>query len=200
MKYIVVNGIGETQAGWAKDLYIELGCRPNDIIEINWEDNIKRTPFDCLLRYWLSLSPLSKSLAQHGADIPRYFFDQRLRKSIVDEVAFSMNLLNEPFYLVGFGLGSVIALETLASIDQSDVMCAGLITLGSPIDQPVIRRLIHHPKKMSRVWLNLWSAQDPISTRIRVNYAAVLNFAVDVRHDFNAYMAKTREILSKDTL
>lgn len=200
MKYIIIHGIGDTKPGWARDLYLELGCKPDDIIEINWEDNVERTYFDRFTRWLLYKTPFTRKLLDYGADVPRYFFDRRLRASVVDEVALALHLMNEPFYLVGFSLGSVIALETLASIEQRDTLCAGLITLGSPINQPVIRRWVKHPKTMDRVWINLWSASDPISSRIKVSYTNPINFAIDVGHNLEAYVAKTREILSKETL
>jgi len=197
MKYIVVHGIGDTKPGWAKDLYIELGCRMDDIIEFNWEDNVERTMFDRFTRWLLYKTPVTKKLLDYGADVPRYFFDKRLRNSIIDELALEMHLLNEPYYLIGFSLGSVVALETLAAIEQQDTMCAGLITLGSPISRPVIRRLVKHPKVMNRYWLNLWSHSDGVSGRIMVDYTKPLNFAVDVGHVIEAYMASARELLKR---
>lgn len=200
MKYIFIHGIGDTKEGWAKNLFIELGCRMDDVVEVTWEDNVERSYFDRFTRWLLYKTPLTRKLLDYGADVPRYFFDKRLRNSIVDEVSLAMHLMNEPFYLVGFSLGSVIALETLAAIDERDTMCAGLITLGSPIGQPAIRRLVKHPKKMKRPWLNLWSDRDRISSPIMVRYTQPLNFAVDVGHNLEAYVAKTRDILTRKPL
>ena len=198
MKYIIVHGIGNSQSGWAKDLYIPLGCQMGDIIEFNWEDNIERTMLDRLIRWALYKTPLSKALFDYGADVPRYFFDKRLRASIVDELVLKMYLLNEPFYLIGFSQGSVIALEALASAEDTDHICAGLITLGSPIGHGIVKRLVKHPKLLKRCWYNLWSHRDFISSRIVVKYNQTINFAVDVGHNIEAYMAELRTVLQRD--
>ena len=197
MKYIIVHGIGDSQEGWAKDLYQSLGCRPEDIIEFNWEDNIERTWWDRLTRWTMYKTPVSRALLDYGADVPRYFFDKRLRWSITDELVMTMYMLNEPFMLIGFSLGSVVALEAIAAMDDGDLnFCTGLLTIGSPIDQPVIRRLIRHPKVLRQEWVNYWSAKDLVSARIMVQYNQVKNFAVEVGHDINAYLEQARLFLS----
>lgn len=200
MRYLVVHGIGDTKPGWSKDLYIELGCRADEVTEFHWEDNVERGWFDRVLRWLFYKTPISKKLLDYGADVPRYFFDKRLRESIIDELSMAMHLMNEPFYLVGFSLGSVICIETLAAINERDTMFAGLATLGSPIDRPIIRRMINHPKTLRRRWVNLWSYSDSVSSKIMVDYTQPLNFAVGVGHVFEAYAAKLREILKRDTL
>lgn len=197
MKYIVIHGIGDSKAGWAKDLYIELGCRADDIIEFNWEDNVERSYFDRFTRWLLYKTPATRALLDYGADVPRYFFDKRLRRSIINELGLAMYMMNEPFYLVGFSLGSVIALETIADVEERDTLCAGLITLGSPISQWVLRKLVKHPKAMKRPWVNLWSHKDRISAEIVVGYTKPFNFAVDVGHNLEAYVAKLREVLQR---
>lgn len=200
MKYILIHGIGDTQAGWSQGLHVDLGCEPNDIIEVNWEDNVERTWWDKFQRWLFYKTPISKGLLDYGQDVIRYFADKRLRESIVDEVCFQLYMMTEPYYLVGFSLGSVIALEAVAQCDNEELYCAGLITLGSPLGKKVMNSLVKKPKSVIMGWDNYWGNSDPISSRIVVDYAIVRNMGIEVGHNIKGYLAKVRAFQRREIL
>lgn len=196
MKYVLVHGIGNTKAGWSKGLHEELGCYPDDIVEFNWEDNIQRTKIDKLTSFFQK-GWLGKRLFDYGGDVVRYFTEPRLRRSIVDELFYQLDLLNEPFVLIGFSLGSVIALEAL---NEGLLECKQLVTIGSPIGQPVVKKLVKHPKEVldrNFVWMNGWSNDDLVSAPIDISYAKPRNIAYTCTHTIKCHLTHIRPLIMK---
>ncbi|MGH2614859.1 MAG: hypothetical protein ACRDJC_06440 [Thermomicrobiales bacterium] len=134
---------------------------------------------------WDSLNALATRLDQHLRlgdaivrlfleDVESYFADARLRGLAIDRVAQAVHEAGDGVVLLGHSLGSVVAYDTLRA--RTDLPVAGLITLGSPLGLPTVRRRLREPGFPDDVqrWVNVYDPRDFVTGRekLRPHYPA----------------------------
>jgi len=98
-------------------------------------------------------------------DIESYFGDARLHSLALDRVEDAVTEANDDVILLGHSLGSVVAYDLLQ--ERPGLPIRGLITLGSPLGLPTVRRrpaARRFPDGVAR-WVNVFDPRDLVTGR-----------------------------------
>lgn len=98
-------------------------------------------------------------------DIELYFTDESRRQAAIDRVVDEVNEAGGDVILLGHSLGSVVVYDALS--EHPDLPVPGLITLGSPLGLPTIRRrlrTLRFPQGVAR-WVNVYDPRDFVTGR-----------------------------------
>jgi hypothetical protein len=98
-------------------------------------------------------------------DIELYFSDAARRRAAIDRVVEAVNAADGDVVLLGHSLGSVVVYDALS--EHPDLPVPGLITLGSPLGLPTVRRRLRtraFPRGVAR-WVNVYDPRDFVTGR-----------------------------------
>jgi hypothetical protein len=98
-------------------------------------------------------------------DIELYFSDASRRQAAIDRVVEAVNAAGDDVILLGHSLGSVVVYDALS--EHPDLPVPGLITLGSPLGLPTVRRRLgvrRFPPGVAR-WVNVYDPRDFVTGR-----------------------------------
>ncbi len=106
-------------------------------------------------------------------DIELYFTDAARRQAAIDRVVEAVNAAGGDVVLLGHSLGSVVVYDVLS--EHPDLPVPGLITLGSPLGLPTVRRrlrTLRFPQGVAR-WVNVYDPRDFVTGRepLRAHFA-----------------------------
>jgi endonuclease G len=93
-------------------------------------------------------------------DVETYFGDADLRSLALDRVEEAVLAAGDDVILIGHSLGSVVTYDLLR--ERPGLPVRGLITLGSPLGLPTVRRRLHartFPNGVAR-WVNVFDPRD----------------------------------------
>ena len=107
-------------------------------------------------------------------DIERYFADAGRRQAAIDRVVEAVHAAGGEVILLGHSLGSVVAYDALS--EHPGLPASGLITLGSPLGLPTVRRRLRtrrFPPGVAR-WVNVYDPRDFVTGRepLRAHFPA----------------------------
>ena len=93
-------------------------------------------------------------------DVESYFGDASLRSLALDRVEEAVLAAGDDVILIGHSLGSVVTYDLLR--ERQDLPVRGLITLGSPLGLPTVRRRLRAPSFPHGVarWVNVFDPRD----------------------------------------
>lgn len=206
-KIIVLNGVGNHDAGWSDPF------RVHELLRVPKEQVIEFVYEDLFDNHWTTkfLMPLinvfvSKytkgfadsavfTLQDYVSDLFLYFLPFGVRSKIVARL---LRLIeNHPdCVIIGFSLGSVIAYEACQELLPS-TMQPVLITTGSPLGgrflAPLIKQRLGIRYNQIRPcvdrWLNIYSDMDPVSGKIKdMNCRTEDQYKIPVVHSLPAYL------------
>jgi hypothetical protein len=125
---------------------------------------------------WDSLNALATKLDEHLhtgdlitrlflEDVELYFTDETRRRAAIDRVVEAVNAAGGDVILLGHSLGSVVVYDALS--EHPDLPAPGLITLGSPLGLPTVRRRLQTRRFPSGVarWVNVYDPRDFVTGR-----------------------------------
>ena len=98
-------------------------------------------------------------------DVELYFTDAGRRQAAIDRVVEAVTAAGGDVILLGHSLGSVVAYDALS--EYPDLPVPGLITLGSPLGLPTVRRRLRtrrFPPGVAR-WVNVYDPRDFVTGR-----------------------------------
>lgn len=102
-------------------------------------------------------------------DIDLYFTDATRRGAAIDRVVAAVNAVDDKVILLGHSLGSVVVYDALS--EHPELPVRGLITLGSPLGLPTVRRrlqTLQFPSGVAR-WVNVFDPRDFVTGRERLH-------------------------------
>lgn len=107
-------------------------------------------------------------------DIELYFTDADRRQAAIDRVVAAVHAAGGDVILLGHSLGSVVVYDALS--EHPDLPVPGLITLGSPLGLPTVRRRLRtrrFPPGVAR-WVNVYDPRDFVTGRepLRAHFPA----------------------------
>jgi hypothetical protein len=125
---------------------------------------------------WDTLNGLATVLDQHLHsgdlmvrlfldDVESYFGNDRLRSLALDRVEEAIQATGDDVILLGHSLGSVVVYDLLR--ERAGLPVRALITLGSPLGLPTVRRrltLCRFPNAVER-WVNVFDPRDFVTGR-----------------------------------
>jgi endonuclease G, mitochondrial len=116
-------------------------------------------------------------------DIESYFADARLHSLALDRVEDAVTEANDDVILLGHSLGSVVTYDLLQ--ERPGLPVLGLITLGSPLGLPTVRRRLparRFPGGVVR-WINVFDPRDLVTgcEKLRDHYPSDDGRAVEDR-------------------
>ena len=107
-------------------------------------------------------------------DVELYFADADRRQAAIDRVVEAVHAAGGDVILLGHSLGSVVAYDALS--EHPDLPVPGLITFGSPLGLPTVRRRLRTRRFPSGVarWVNVYDPRDFVTGRepLRAHFLA----------------------------
>lgn len=210
MDIIVLNGIGNANAGWSRRLHVAetLGISEDRLIEFVYEDLMEKNWLNKAMVWTARMagtyyaSPAAGMAANYVQDyvndILMYFIVPGIRKKILKRLA---NLLQKHpnAVVIGFSLGSIVAYETIKNypgIGGRPILMTVGSTLGSPPLETLVKRFLKIPNKnrpLVQDWFNIHSSHDPLSGLIEgLGCHDKDQFKIQAGHKLQPYLKHAR--------
>jgi hypothetical protein len=99
-------------------------------------------------------------------DLDEYFRDDKIRSGVAEVVSKRIRAADDDVVLLGHSMGSIVAYDLLAGGVAEDLRVKGLVTFGSPLGMPTLRKRVAHlhpgtpfPPGLPR-WINVYNPDD----------------------------------------